>query len=69
MENNVANRNSQMGTMLMVTEVSQLLHVHSHALRRWSDRGIVKAYRIDPRGNRRFRAEDIAVFVLEDCLA
>ena len=58
--------NTQMGGMLTVREVSQLLHVHSNTLRRWSDQGIVKAYRIGPRGDRRFRAEDIAVLLLEE---
>jgi excisionase family DNA binding protein len=57
---------SQMSNMLTVREVSQLLHVHSNTLRRWSDQGIIKAYRIGPRGDRRFRAEDIAVLLLEE---
>jgi excisionase family DNA binding protein len=66
MENDMANNNYQMGGMLTVREVSQLLHVHSNTLRRWSDQGIIKAYRIGPRGDRRFRAEDIAVLLLEE---
>lgn len=53
-------------SMLTVREVSQLLHVHSNTLRRWSDQGILKAYRIGPRGDRRFRAEDIAVLLLRE---
>ena len=57
---------TQLGGMLTVREVSQLLHVHSNTLRRWSDQGIIKAYRIGPRGDRRFRAEDIAVLLLEE---
>ena len=57
---------NQIGGMLTVREVSQLLHVHSNTLRRWSDQGIIKAYRIGPRGDRRFRAEDIAVLLLEE---
>ncbi len=57
---------NQTGGMLTVREVSQLLHVHSNTLRRWSDQGIIKAYRIGPRGDRRFRAEDIALLLLED---
>jgi len=52
-------------TMLTVREVSQLLHVHSNTLRRWSDQGVLKAYRIGPRGDRRFKPEDIAVMLLE----
>ena len=57
--------NEQMNSMLTVREVSQLLHVHSNTLRRWTDQGILKSYRIGPRGDRRFRAEDVAVLLLE----
>jgi len=52
--------------MLTVREVSQILHVHSNTLRRWSDQGIIKAYRIGPRGDRRFKQEDIALLLLEE---
>jgi excisionase family DNA binding protein len=58
--------NNPNGTMLTVREVSQILHVHSNTLRRWSDRGLVKAYRIGPRGDRRFRLEDIAQLLEEE---
>jgi excisionase family DNA binding protein len=66
MEEDMANTNRQISTMLTVREVSRLLHVHSNTLRRWSDQGIIKAYRIGPRGDRRFRPEDIAVLLLEE---
>jgi len=59
-------KNKVTGGMLTVREVSQLLHVHSNTLRRWSDQGIVKTYRIGPRGDRRFKPEDIAVLLLEE---
>lgn len=62
----MANTTKSMSTMLTVREVSRLLHVHSNTLRRWSDQGIIKAYRIGPRGDRRFRPEDIAVLLLEE---
>jgi len=52
--------------MLTVREVSQILHVHSNTLRRWSDQGIIKAYRIGPRGDRRFKQEDISLLLLEE---
>lgn len=62
----MANTNRQISTMLTVREVSRLLHIHSNTLRRWSDQGIIKAYRIGPRGDRRFRPEDIAMLLLEE---
>ena len=56
---------NQMNGMLTIREVSQQLHVHTNTLRRWTEQGILKAYRIGPRGDRRFRAEDVAQLLLE----
>ena len=47
-------------TVLRTGEVAWLLHIHSNTVRRWVDRGIIRAYRIGHRGDRRFRREDIA---------
>jgi len=58
-------RDDQMSPMLTVREVAWLLHIHSNTVRRWSDRGIIRAYRITRRGDRRFRREDIARFLAE----
>jgi excisionase family DNA binding protein len=66
MVEDMVNNTRQISTMLTVREVSRLLHVHSNTLRRWSDQGVIKAYRIGPRGDRRFRPEDIAVLLLEE---
>ena len=48
--------------LLPVREVAKLLFVHPNTLRRWADKGIIEAYRITPRGDRRFRFEDISRF-------
>ena len=53
----------QMGNMLTVREVARLLHIHPNTLRRWSNRGLIKAYRITRRGDRRFRREEILNFL------
>ena len=55
----------QMGPMLTIREVARLLHVHPNTLRRWSDRGIIRTYRITHRGDRRFKRGDIARFLAE----
>jgi excisionase family DNA binding protein len=57
--------NGQMDDMLTVREVSQLLHVHPNTLRRWTDNGRIRAYRIPPRGDRRFEPEEITRFLTE----
>jgi len=58
-------RDMQMGPMLTVREVARLLHIHPNTLRRWSNRGRIRAFRITPRGDRRFRRGDIARFLAE----
>ena len=50
--------------MLTTREVAQLLNLHVNTVRRWSDQGILRAYRIGPRGDRRFKREDIDNFLL-----
>ena len=57
---------NQTGSLLTVKEVSQLLHVHSNTLRRWSNQGIIRVYRIGPRGDRRYLADDIAGLLFEE---
>ncbi|MHC1578889.1 MAG: MerR family transcriptional regulator [Dehalococcoidia bacterium] len=49
--------------MLTVKEVARLLHVHPNTVRRWSSDGRIKAYRINPRGDRRFKRGEVARFL------
>ena len=51
--------------MLKANEVAQLLNVHINTVRRWSNQNILKAYRVGPRGDRRFKKEDIELFLNE----
>jgi excisionase family DNA binding protein len=53
------------GAMLTVGEASCLLHVHNNTLRRWNEQGLIKAYRIGARRDRRFKKEDINALLLE----
>jgi len=55
----------EMGEMLTVSDVARLLSVHINTVRRWSNQGILKAYRIGSRGDRRFQQDDIASFLSE----
>ena len=52
--------------MLTVSDVARLLSVHINTVRRWSNQGILKAYRVGSRGDRRFRREDIASFLSQE---
>ena len=58
--------NNDIDPMLTTSEVAHILSVHINTVRRWSNQGILKAYRIGSRGDRRFRREDIASFFSRD---
>jgi excisionase family DNA binding protein len=49
--------------LLTVQETAVLLHVHSNTLRRWSDSGMLKPYRLGLRGDRRFRRDEVIYFM------
>ena len=49
--------------VLTISEAALLLGVHTNTVRRWSNQGILRAYRISDRGDRRFRREDIDRFL------
>ena len=39
--------------------LTQVLNVHISTIRRWSNMGLITTYRIGPRGDRRFKMDDI----------
>jgi excisionase family DNA binding protein len=56
-------RRNHSNGLLTARQVARLLNVHVNTVRRWNDRGILKAYRIGPRGDRRFNKADIDIFL------
>jgi excisionase family DNA binding protein len=52
--------------LLTMREVCQLLHIHSNTLRRWSELGIIKTYRIGLGSHRRFKEEDVVALIVEE---
>lgn len=62
----MASPNNKSNGMLTVRQLARLLNVHINTVRRWNDRGILKAYRIGPRGDRRFSRQDIDIFLAEN---
>ena len=55
----MADQNSQIEPMLTTSEVARILNVHINTVRRWSNQGALKSYRIGSRGDRRFRKGDV----------
>ena len=53
----------EIDTMLTISDVANLLNVHINTVRRWSNQGILKVYRLGSRGDRRFRQQDITSFL------
>lgn len=62
----MANHNKNVDSMLTISEVAHILNVHINTVRRWSNQGVLKAYRIGSRGDRRFRQEDIDNFFAKE---
>jgi excisionase family DNA binding protein len=50
---------NQVSPMLTTNEVARLLNVHINTVRRWSNNGTLRAYRIGTRGDRRFERTDV----------
>jgi len=53
----------QQNMILTTKEVAGMLGVHNNTVRRWSDQGFLKSYRVTSRGDRRFKFEDIYNFL------
>jgi len=58
----MANRKN-IASLLTTSDVARLLNIHINTVRRWSNEGRLRAYRLGSRGDRRFQREDIASFL------
>ena len=57
---------AQFEGMLTTREVARLLHLHISTVRRWSNQGLLTAYRVSTRGDRRFKREDVDALISEE---
>ena len=55
--------NRPIDATLSVTKAARLLGVHPNTVRAWSDAGRLRYYRINPRGDRRYRLGDLQRFL------
>src|SRR5688572_24347218 len=56
-------------SLLSVAQAATLLGVHPNTIRSWTDAGRLTAYRINARGDRRFRQADVERILVEDAPA
>lgn len=49
--------------LLTIREASALVHVHSSTLRRWEKSGLLRPYRVGPRGDRRYSRAQLLAFL------
>jgi len=52
--------------MLTTSELAHLLHVHPNTVRHWANKGLLPAYRLGTRRDRRFKREDMDSFIKPD---
>jgi len=45
--------------LLTISEAAEMLHYHVNTVRRWSDKGLLKPYRVGSRSDRRFNKADV----------
>ena len=50
---------------LTTREVARIFHPHPNSLRRWSNNGKLRPYRINSRGDRRYKHKEIARFLAD----
>ena len=53
-------------TMLTTREAAYFLSTHVNTVRRWANDGRLRTYRIGPRGDRRFRLQEVRRFLIEE---
>jgi excisionase family DNA binding protein len=52
--------------MLTTSEAARLLRVHPNTIRQWANKRLLHAYRLGPRGDRRFKRKDVDLFITLD---
>ncbi len=56
-------KNEELSELLTIRQAAKILNINVETLRRWDNKGKLKAIRISSRGDRRYRKEDIKRFI------
>lgn len=54
---------AQLPELLTLKQVCEILKCHPNTLRQWDKNGVLKAVRFGPRGDRRYKKQDIEKFM------
>ena len=54
--------------LLKVGEVASLLGIHPNTVRRWATQGLIKTWRVGPRGDRRFDPSDVQALLSSEAV-
>lgn len=52
-------KNTTLPNLLTIRQAAEILNVHVETLRRWDKSGNLKAIRVNKRGDRRYKPEDL----------
>lgn len=52
-------KNNKLPKLLTIRQAAEVLNVHVETLRRWDKSGKLKAIRVNERGDRRYKPEDL----------
>lgn len=52
-------KNTTLPKLLTIRQAAEILNVHVETLRRWDKAGKLKAIRVNERGDRRYKPEDL----------
>ena len=56
-------KNVTLPKLLTINQAAEILNVHAETLRRWGRQGKLTAIRVNDRGDRRYRQEDIEAYL------
>lgn len=59
-------KNETLPKLLTIRQAAEVLNVHVETLRRWDKSGKLKAIRVNDRGDRRYKPEDLKVIIDND---
>lgn len=57
------NKKDSLSKLLTIRQAAEILNVHVETLRRWDNKGELPAIKVNDRGDRRYKEEDIKSYL------